>query len=440
MFVSCLMPTFNRAPSLLHLVEEAIESFLRQSYKDSELLICNDAPGQKLTLDIDNPRIKIFNLDSRLETLSDKLQFLIDQSTAKTLGTYGAFCRWDDDDISLPNRLAHCVRYIQATGALEYRAESYWYDTGTLREVHSPGNTHITGVWTNDALKKIGGKYPPKRCGDEDQMFNRLLAEAGINTSGEILEKKDFFYIYRWATGSRHLSGSAPLICHYAALGAAPIEQGTFVLRPRWYRNYVAASKQACRIPDNPRSWETLNGYFDYEELYSAILRQAPARAKLVEIGCFGGKSLCYLAQNAKRFEKRIEIFGVDLGIGTNEDNFETDFAHSGNVLTAIRECGVADNTTLIAGESTRAANVFADESIWFAFIDAAHSFNDTLADVQAWLPKIQPGGIIAGHDYGSLQFPGVAEAVKYRFGENWHSFANIDNLPRVPGVWYYRK
>lgn len=442
MFVSCLMPTFNRAPDLLHLVEEAIESFLRQSYTESELLICNDAPGQQLQLAprwARNPRIKIFNLDKRCETLSDKLQFLIDNSEAKSRGAAGAYCRWDDDDISLPGRLLHCVRMIEATGAIEYRAENYWYDTGTLREVHSAGNTHITGVWTNAAIDRIGGKYPPKRCGDEDQLFNRMLAEAGVNTRGETLDKEDIFYIYRWATGSRHLSGIAPLPSHYSALGSMPIRQGTFQLFPRWQRNYVAMVKQACRMPSEPRSWQTLSGYFDYADFYEAIVRAAPPRSKLVEIGCFGGMSLCHLAQTAKRAEKRLQVFGVDFGIGTNEGSFEVDFAHSPNVLAAIRECGVADIATLIAGESTRAAETFANSSLFFAFIDAAHSYNDTLADIQAWLPKIAPGGILAGHDYGSPQFPGVAEAVKYCFGEDWAERSAVRDLPRVPGVWYYR-
>jgi hypothetical protein len=34
-------------------------------------------------------------------------------------------------------------------------------------------------------------------------------------------------------------------------------------------------------------------------------------------------------------------------------------------------------------------------------FIDADHSYEHCKADIQAWLPNIKLGGIIAFHDYG---------------------------------------
>ena len=33
-------------------------------------------------------------------------------------------------------------------------------------------------------------------------------------------------------------------------------------------------------------------------------------------------------------------------------------------------------------------------------FIDARHSYDAVLEDLNAWWPKIRPGGILAGHDY----------------------------------------
>jgi hypothetical protein len=66
------MPTFNRYPALGWLVEEAVDSFLRQSDENCELIVCNDAPGQ--TLRFDHPRVKIINARQRFPTLSHKLQ------------------------------------------------------------------------------------------------------------------------------------------------------------------------------------------------------------------------------------------------------------------------------------------------------------------------------------------------------------------------------
>ena len=59
---------------------------------------------------------------------------------------------------------------------------------------------------------------------------------------------------------------------------------------------------------------------------------------------------------------------------------------------------------------SDKAAALYADASLDFVFIDAGHTYENASADIKAWLPKVKPGGFIAGHDYGSA--PGVNRAV----------------------------
>lgn len=51
-----------------------------------------------------------------------------------------------------------------------------------------------------------------------------------------------------------------------------------------------------------------------------------------------------------------------------------------------------------------------------FVYIDAAHDFNSVCADLKAWWPKVEAGGILAGHDYDPTH-PGVVAAVD-RFAE----------------------
>lgn len=49
---------------------------------------------------------------------------------------------------------------------------------------------------------------------------------------------------------------------------------------------------------------------------------------------------------------------------------------------------------------SLEAASKIADRSLDFVFIDGNHEASHVAADLAAWLPKIRPGGVLAGHDY----------------------------------------
>lgn len=83
----------------------------------------------------------------------------------------------------------------------------------------------------------------------------------------------------------------------------------------------------------------------------------------------------------------------------------------------------------IIRLDSVRASKLFEPESLDMVFIDADHSYEAVSRDIQAWLPIVNDGGIISGHDYGV--YPGVAKAVNEILGK-----------PKVlPGsVWYVEK
>lgn len=68
----------------------------------------------------------------------------------------------------------------------------------------------------------------------------------------------------------------------------------------------------------------------------------------------------------------------------------------------------------IIRHDSVTAAAGFMDSSLDFVFIDADHSYEGVKADIEAWLPKLRPGGLLSGHDYDNPDFPkfGVKRAV----------------------------
>lgn len=58
------------------------------------------------------------------------------------------------------------------------------------------------------------------------------------------------------------------------------------------------------------------------------------------------------------------------------------------------------NNVKIIREFSHKAADFFHDETFDFIYIDADHSYDGCLRDLNCWYPKIKNGGILAGHDF----------------------------------------
>lgn len=87
---------------------------------------------------------------------------------------------------------------------------------------------------------------------------------------------------------------------------------------------------------------------------------------------------------------------------------------------------------TVLKLDSVVAARSVPEKFLDFVFIDADHSYPQCKNDIQAWLPKVDDNGIIAGHDYYT-RWPGVVRAVDEVFPAE-----AIEFLPDT--VWYVRK
>jgi glycosyltransferase involved in cell wall biosynthesis len=103
--ITVLMSVFNGERFL----RGAIESILSQTYKDFEFLIIDDGSTDASTNIIASYR------DSRIRSLRSErnlgLAASLNQGLASSTGQYVA--RMDADDISLPNRLARQVGFMQ---------------------------------------------------------------------------------------------------------------------------------------------------------------------------------------------------------------------------------------------------------------------------------------------------------------------------------------
>lgn len=246
MKVSCLCPTYNRATAKINLLQEAVECFRRQTYKDAELIIGNDTPNQTLRCDIEG--VRVINWAKRFPTLTDKLNAMIEKANGDVL------CRWDDDDINLPHRLEYSVkRLAMHSDKLEWRATNYWYApvSGGYHYTNKPGNTHCMALWHRDILNHMEwkGLYPPKMSGWEDQEFNRAADATGF-TSPQEVPPEDIFYIYRWGSSPVHLSGHGggdkKMQEFYNQIGTRKVRHGVFDIEPFWAHDYTTLAKNAA--------------------------------------------------------------------------------------------------------------------------------------------------------------------------------------------------
>ena len=141
-----------------------------------------------------------------------------------------------------------------------------------------------------------------------------------------------------------------------------------------------------------------IDGWFNYQHIYLEAVRKC--EGIFVEIGAWKGRSTSFLAVEAGRSGKAINIHVVDTFAGSDEDAHHED--HELADLRAVFERNVAPVRELLTVHqmpSVEAAALFDDGSISFAMIDAAHDYDSVKADISAWLPKMKPGGWLCGDD-----------------------------------------
>lgn len=243
MKVSCICPTYNRPPRAQWLLEEAIESFLRQDYPDKELLVLNDCPGQELSCDA--PDVFVINLPRRFHTYGEKLNAAI----ALAQGSHIAL--WNDDDIMLPWRLSISLERLGDAGY--YNPRAYWFlDADGLHKDEGKGVGHICSIFTRAAFDLVNG-YPHTTGLDDQILDRRLKTHPDVKQAAlSVLRVDEWFYIYRWGVSPAHLSGARSIEEQYKRIGQMPVEQGHYVLQPHWNEDYVRSTRDAIGITPYP--------------------------------------------------------------------------------------------------------------------------------------------------------------------------------------------
>lgn len=163
--------------------------------------------------------------------------------------------------------------------------------------------------------------------------------------------------------------------------------------------------------------YQSIDGWFDFEDIYWSMVQKAQSQAHFVEVGAFKGKSASYMAVEIAKSNKSIRFDVIDTWEGSAEHQHGGTHQDADVMAQGLYETFLANIESVrafinpIRMTSLEAATLYKDGSLDFVFIDASHDYENVKADILAWRPKVKPGGFLGGHDYNEL-FPGVAKAV----------------------------
>jgi predicted O-methyltransferase YrrM len=166
--------------------------------------------------------------------------------------------------------------------------------------------------------------------------------------------------------------------------------------------------------------YHSLEGWFNMEQQYLELLDATPEGGVFVELGCYKGKSTSFIGVEIHKRKRDINFFAIDSFQGaTNSTDANEVKAYEG--ISEIEESYnynvslIGNKIKTIVSLSHEASQYFDDGSVDCIFIDAGHSYEAVKADIDCWLPKMKPNGIISGHDY--MAWIGVNKAVQEKFG-----------------------
>lgn len=147
-----------------------------------------------------------------------------------------------------------------------------------------------------------------------------------------------------------------------------------------------------------------------------------------LELGVYKADSFMTILENCSNIKT---LYGVDsykpyYDVFENREisEFESEMIKSESLLKQKHSVH-ADKIKFYECTSQEAVLKFDNESLDFIFIDADHSYDSVLEDLNLWYPKLKKGGLLSGHDY---HMPTVEAAVT--------DFRTLNNITNPLGVY----
>jgi predicted O-methyltransferase YrrM len=183
----------------------------------------------------------------------------------------------------------------------------------------------------------------------------------------------------------------------------------------------------ATQLEDLPQGW------FNQGALMLELI-ETHRPSVVVELGSWLGQSAIAMARSVRRWGGMVTC--VDTWAGElNDDGGSLGGRPPLMLLScarAIVEAGVGASVRLIPSMTVDAAKAW-NTPIDCLYIDADHGHDGVLADLEAWVPHVRPGGLIAGDDYEHRLYPGVKSA--WDLFEQRHGLTLTRSEPESQGI-----
>lgn len=127
---------------------------------------------------------------------------------------------------------------------------------------------------------------------------------------------------------------------------------------------------------------------------------------RAAEVGVFHGD---FSALNLKVWEGEyvaVDSWNFRPGISADRDkNFRSQAENDANYRIAASNIAFAGKRAWqLRLPSLKAAATFPPDHFDWLYIDALHTYQGLISDLYAWWPKLRPGGLLSGDDYGDAR------------------------------------
>jgi GT2 family glycosyltransferase len=162
-----------------------------------------------------------------------------------------------------------------------------------------------------------------------------------------------------------------------------------------------------------PHYFHSVPGWFDWPDLYEQLVAGLPSGSHVVEVGAWKGQSAAFMGVEIANSGKDLRYDVVDTWEGSPDepDHLADPDVQNGRLYDVFlaNTAPVRQYVRPIRSTSVEAASSYPDASLDVVFIDGDHTTDAVVADLQAWWPKVKPGGVLLGHD---RDWPSVQLAV----------------------------